>query len=156
MNNTNLVFEDLNFHDSFIDSLAMNEEGILKIKIHYYNWEGNEFTADTWKTKNLTIEVEHCIHLKFSSPGLSMSDQEIQHHESLSKHSEIIDQIKIFEENRKCKFENTIAIRFLTHSYGKSIFKETQGFLEIGGLNATLSWSETETTGPPNHIPAST
>ena len=78
MENLNKQIDELNFHDSYIDSVHLSEEGILSVQILYYNWEGNDFNAQQWATKKLTIEIEHCVHLQFSSPGLWMEDQEIQ------------------------------------------------------------------------------
>lgn len=154
MENFNKQIDELNFHDSFIDSVCLSEEGILKVKFHYYNWEGNEFKSEQWTTKILTIEIEHCVHLKFSSPGLWLEDQEIQNHECLDKHSELVQQIENYKERRKSDYVNTIAVRFMTHSYGEPIFNESTGFLEIGGLNAKLVWSEQSEVGSPIHIPA--
>lgn len=152
MENFNLKIDNLDFHDSFIESVGLSELGILKIKIHYYNWEGNKSESKKWTTKNLTIEVEHCLHLKFSSPGLWNEDQEIQKHISLDKHSEIITQLENYKKKRNSNFKNTIALKFSTHSYGEPLFNESIGFLEIAGLNAKLIWSETETIGSPIHI----
>lgn len=154
MENFNTKIDELNFHDSFIESIRLSEDGILRLNFHYYNWEGNEFKSKRWTTKKLTIEIEHCIHLKFSSPGLWMEDQEIQNHECLDKHSELIEQIENYQQKRKSDYINTIAVKFMTHSYGEPVFDESIGFLEIGGFNARLIWSENSEVGIPIHIPA--
>jgi len=156
MKNLNFDIDQIDFHDSFIKSAVLDDFGVLTIHINYYNWEGNAKDSDNWKTKTLTIKVEHCLQFKFCSPGLWENDWEIQNHESLDKHEEIIDSLKEFEEQRNTKFDNSIAVRFYTHSYGKAIFNETQGFLEIAGLNAQLIWKENETVGKPKHIPVTT
>lgn len=154
MKNFNENLDELNFHDSDIKSVCLTEDGILRVKIHYYNWEGNKFESQKWISKKLLLEVEHCIHLRYSSPGLSNEDLEIQKHESLEKHSELIEQLDNYQAKRQFKFNNTIAVRFLTHSYGEPVFDESIGFLEIAGFNAKLIWSEAEEEGKPFHIPA--
>lgn len=154
MENFNLKIDELEFHDSSIESVCLTEFGVLKVKIHYYNWEGNQFESEKWTTKTLTLEVEHCIHLKFSSPGLWNEDQEIQNHVLLEKHSEIISQLDNYKKSRKSDYINTVAVKFLTHSYGEPILDESIGFPEVAGLNAKLIWSKTEKKGNPIHIPA--
>jgi hypothetical protein len=152
--NFNKEFDKLNFHDSYIENINFSDEGLLRIRIHYYNWEGNKNDAEQWVTKNLTIEIEHCLHFKFSSPGLSLDDQEIYDHECFDLHMKLAEQIDNFKKNRKSVYSNTIAVKFLTHSYGEPVFNESTGFFEIGGLNARLIWSDNNEIVAPIHIPA--
>ncbi|MGB4930254.1 MAG: hypothetical protein WBP43_09795, partial [Chitinophagales bacterium] len=69
MENFNLILDKLNFHDSTIISVNLDETGSLIVLIDYYNWEGNEDSDDKWITKKLILKVTNCLHLRFHSPG---------------------------------------------------------------------------------------
>ncbi|MGB4931394.1 MAG: hypothetical protein WBP43_15560, partial [Chitinophagales bacterium] len=69
MENFNLILDQLNFHDSDIISVNLDETGCLNVLIDYYNWEGNELHTETWKYKKLILKVEYCLHLRFNSPS---------------------------------------------------------------------------------------
>jgi hypothetical protein len=154
MENFNLIIEKLNFHDSTIISVNLDETGCLIVLIDYYNWEGNEDSDDTWTTKKLILKVTNCLHLRFHSPGLGAFDTEINSHECLELFDLINKEIPYYlKELKEDKKENAIAIRFLTHSYGEAIFGENFGFLEIAGLNASINWLEPDRIGSPKHIP---
>lgn len=151
--NYNQQIDKLNFHDSTIQSVKLTEDGLFTLEMLYYNWEGNQPESSLWVTKRLIFEVEHCLHFKFCSPGLSLEDQEIHDHRCLDRHSQMIEQAKTLAANRNATFYNTVAIRYLTHSYGEPIFGETTGFLELGGFNAKITWHKETEMGTPSHIP---
>ncbi|MFZ1635933.1 MAG: hypothetical protein WAT43_18760 [Chitinophagales bacterium] len=153
MENFNLILDKLNFHDSTIISVNLDETGSLIVLIDYYNWEGNEDSDDKWITKKLILKVTNCLHLRFHSPGLGAFDTEIHSHECLELFDLIIKELPNYlKELNEDKKENAIAIRFLTHSYGEEIFGENFGFLEIAGLNASITWEEPDYLSSPKHI----
>ena len=154
MENFNLIIDNLYFHDSDIISVNLDEIGCATVVIDYYNWEGNEDSDDTWTRKKLILKVTNCLHLRFHSPGLGAFDTEIHSHECLELFDLINKELPNYlKELNADKKENAIAIRFLTHSYGEAIFGETFGFLEIAGLNASITWLEPDRIGSPKHIP---
>ena len=152
MKNFNTELDKLNFHDSSIEKVIFESENGLLINIHYYNWEGNQQNSDSWKTKMLSIKVDYCVHYRFSSPGLNFIDVEILDQEPLEEISKLTTYQNEYKENLKLEnFENVVAYKFKTQSFGDSIFGTSIGFLEFAGFNVNLEWSE-EISGSPIHI----
>lgn len=153
MENFNLILDQLNFHDSDIISVNLDETRCLNVLIDYYNWEGNELHTETWKYKKLILKVEYCLHLRFNSPSLNGFETEIRSHEHMDLFDAIKTEIPNYISQLKVdKIDNVVAIRFLTQSFGEAIFGETNGFLEIAGLNASITWQERGGLGSPKHI----
>lgn len=57
MKNYREKLDNLNFHDSSIESILIEDGDLfdrrITIKIHYYNWEGNTKSSETWIQKTL-------------------------------------------------------------------------------------------------------
>lgn len=161
MKNYKEYIDELDFHDSNIESILI-EDGELfdrkvTIKIDYYNWEGNNEDAETWITKTLQITFNHCVHFQLNAPNLVEDTFEIISEEYDLMYDSFI--IKAQAEKEKSFFiylkskqlDNFLSIKFNMNNYANSLFNEPVGFIWIAGFNVKHEWLN-QTSGHKKHI----
>ncbi len=144
--------ENLNFHDSNIESIKIEDcdyfDRKLTLRINYYNWEGNSEDSDTWTTKTLLLIINHCVNLQMNAPNLMEDTFEIMSEEYDLKYNEFVKRAE--EEKKRSYFnhlkskelKNFLSIKFNTNNFGDSIFNESAGFIWIAGFNVQHEWIE--------------
>lgn len=150
MKNYKKHLETLNFHDSDIQSISIEENDMfdrkLIVKIDYYNWEGNMEESDSWITKTLQITINHCVHLQFNAPNLMEDAFEILSEEFDLMYDDFVN--KALKEKASSYFvnlnskqlNNFLSLKFNLRNYGDSLFDETNGFIWIAGFNVHHEW----------------
>jgi hypothetical protein len=150
------LLDDLDFHDSHIESILIEDADYfdrkLVVLIDYYNWEGNTEESEQWETKTLKIIINHCVHLQINAPNLMEDTFEIVDQEFDIKYNEFVD--KAFDEKSKSYFVhlkskellNFLSLKFHTRNYSDSLFGEHAGFIWIAGFNVTHEWIDTKQT----------
>ena len=163
MKNYKTILEELNFHDSNIESFKIfNENGNRKaiIKINYYNWEGNQNESENWKWRKLMISFEHLVHFVFNAPDLDDNAFEIMETEFDIGIEKLIE----LEKKKKDKFsqykshlldqhENYLSIKFMTSNWGDSFIGENSGYILIIGCGIRLEWNDDNAFQGQIHIP---
>lgn len=152
MNNYREHLDKLNFHDSRIESITIEDSDLfdrkLIVKIDYYNWEGNTDESDSWITKTLQITINHCVHLQFNFPNLIEDAFEIVSEEFDLKYDSFINKAiaekdKSYFVNLKSKqLDNFLSLKLNINNYGDSLFNESVGFIWIAGFNVNHEWLE--------------
>lgn len=161
MKNYKEYLDELDFHDSNIESILI-EDGELfdrkvTIKIDYYNWEGNNEDTETWITKTLQLTINHCVHFQLNAPNLVEDTFEIASEEYDLMYDSFIK--KAQEEKDKSFFiylkskqlDNFLSIKFNMNNYADSLFNEPAGFIWIAGFNVKHEWLN-QTSGNKKHI----
>lgn len=149
--------EDLYFHDSNIISLKLEDGDFfqrkLTVLINYYNWEGNKEEKETWTTKTLVLNINHCVHLQVNAPNLMEDTFEIMSHEFDEKYQYFLEKAQkeqsesYFINLRKKKLKNFLSLKFKTNNYGDSHTGETAGFIWLAGFNVSHEWLEDKIVG---------
>lgn len=161
MENYRKYLDNLDFHDSNIDTILIEDGDLfdrkISIKIDYYNWEGNNEDSESWITRTLQITINHCVHFQINAPNLIEHPFEIMSEEYDLMYDSFIK--KAIEEKDKSYFiylkskqlDNFLSVKFNTNNYADSLFDESSGFIWLAGFNVTHEWLD-QTIGSKKHI----
>lgn len=161
MNNYRKHLDDLNFHDSNIESIIFengdSSDRKLTITIDYYNWENNTEDSNTWTTRTLKLIINHCVHLQINTPNLVEDTFEIMSEEYDLLYDTFVN--KAMEEKSKSfyhylkskQLDNFLSLKFNVNNYSDSLFNETAGFIWIAGFNVQHEWLD-KSIGAKKHI----
>ncbi len=150
--------ENLNFHDSLIDSISFKSGDLFDrtttLVIDYYNWEGNSEEGDEWVTKKLVLELAHTVHLEINAPNLAEDCFEIGSCEYDELFNEFVKKTEAEKTDsyyiylQKKSFDNFLSIKFNIQNYSESLFGKPSGFIWIAGFNVAHKWlHETQIQG---------